>query len=155
MQRSLTSSLMLAGLLCGGAAFAADNANRQDPQERYRQEVAACNSGQTQQDKQTCLREAGAALQAARQGQLDNSTQVASYDGNALSRCSVFMGEELAACRARVIGHGTQEGATVTHGSVNEGGILRESVQVITIPAEPTAPAVTGGPVVTPLPPAN
>ncbi len=151
---SLASSCVLAGLLCGGAAFAADNATRQDAQERYRQEVAACNSGQTQQDKQTCLREAGAALQASRQGQL-NDTQVASYDGNALARCNVFMGEELSACRARIVGHGSQEGATVTSGSVNEGGILRESVQVITIPAEPTAPAVNGGPVVTPLPPAN
>lgn len=145
----------IAALAASGHATAADPASA-SAQERYRAEVAACNSGQTSQDKATCLREAGAALQQAREGKLESrDQQVASHNGNSLSRCDVFMGEELSACRARIMGHGNTEGATVTSGSVEGGGILRESITVIQIPAEPTAPAVNGGPVVTPLPPAQ
>lgn len=126
----------LAGLVACGTAWAAGAAT--DPasaQERYRQEVAACNSGQSQQDRATCLREAGAALGEARKGQLADDVAASGYNSNATARCEVFVGEELSACRARATGAAPTEGATITRGSVNEGGIIRESIQVYEVPA--------------------
>lgn len=124
------------GLAAGSASWAAGAAaDGATAQERYRQEVAACNSGQSQQDRATCLREAGAALDEARRGQLSRDVAASGYDSNAIARCEVFVGEELSACRARATGTAPTEGATITRGSVNEGGIIRESIQVYEVPA--------------------
>lgn len=57
----------IAVMLVAGAAATADN-SPSDAQLRYRQDRAACISGQSQQDRATCLREAEAALQTAMRG---------------------------------------------------------------------------------------
>ena len=98
----------------------------------YQQDRAACNSGQTNQDRATCLREAGAALQESRRGRLDNG-QSSLYEQNALARCQPLPLEERAACQARIRGEGT------TSGSVEKGGVYRELTVIEQTPAEPSA----------------
>jgi len=106
----------LAVLLLAGAAQAAPDGTAR---ERYLQDRQACMSGNTWQARDTCLREAGAALQAARRGNL-TSSEAERLDNNALQRCEVFKSDEShAACVARVRDAGS--------GSVPEGGLLRES----------------------------
>jgi hypothetical protein len=105
--------------LAATPALAAD-ARGSDAQARYQQERAACNSGQSHQDQATCLREAGAALEEARRGRLDDGQ--AAYQQNALIRCNALPADERSACHARMQGQGT------TRGSVAEGGIYRELV---------------------------
>ena len=124
--------MALACVAGAAGAMAADGATP-GAQDRYNQEVARCNAGMTQQDRATCLREAGAALEEARKGNLNGD--VAAYTGNSVSRCDVFIGEERSACRSRILGPTNTEAATITRGSVNEGGILRESIQVVPAPA--------------------
>jgi hypothetical protein len=125
-------ALVTACALAAAGALAADGATP-GAQERYNQEVARCNAGTSQQDRATCLREAGAALEEARKGNLNGD--VASYTGNSVARCDVFQGEQRSACRSRILGPTHTEAATITRGSVNEGGILRESIQVVPVPA--------------------
>lgn len=96
----------------------------------YRREVQACMTGQTQQDRETCLREARNAQADKRRGVLDNSG--ADFQANALVRCDALMGEDKAACHARMMGYGN-----VT-GSVAEGGLLRE-VETVVMPEGATS----------------
>lgn len=92
----------------------------------YQQEVNACMTGKTQQDQETCLREARNAQADKKRGVLDNSG--AQFDANAKARCDVLAGEEKAACEARLMGYGS------TSGSVAAGGVLRE-VETVVLPA--------------------
>jgi len=98
----------------------------------YQQEVQACMSGRTQQDRDTCLREARNAQADKSRGALDNAG--ARFDANATARCDALQGEDKAACQARVLGYGS------TSGSVAGGGLLRE-VETVVMP--PGASSVT------------
>lgn len=89
-------------------------------------EMAACNSGKTQQDRAACLKEVRNANAEKRAGKLGSG---ADYTANAMKRCEVFKeSEDQAACRARVGGQAKLDG------SVGAGGVLREGV--ITVPAQ-------------------
>jgi hypothetical protein len=117
------AALCLSGavLVCGGGiAFAGPSAVAPDVQARYDQERAKCLGGQSNQDQATCLREAGAARDAARQGELNDNG--ARYKHNAKERCDALTGDEAKDCVARMKGKGT------VSGSVEGGGILRETV---------------------------
>lgn len=81
----IASAIVLGAL--AGAALAADFAAPPGARERYEQERARCLSGQTTQDLQTCLREAGAALQASRQGRPEDAPSDLAQ--NRLRRCDV------------------------------------------------------------------
>jgi hypothetical protein len=83
-------------LFAGGAAAAKVS----EAQARYQEERAVCMNGTSNQDRATCLKEAGAALGEARRGALGTSS-----DG------------KLAGNRME---HGTMSG------SAQQGGILRE-----------------------------
>lgn len=85
---------------------------------RYQADRAACNNGRSNQDRATCLREAGAALAEARRGRL--SDDPAADRSNALLRCSALPADDRDACQRRMSGEGT------TSGSALEGGISRE-----------------------------
>lgn len=97
----------------------------------YRQEVAVCDH--IQQDRAACIREAGAARQAARHGGL---TTAPDHARNALARCSVHPPAERANCEARILG----TGRTTIEGSVLGGGLLRETVTLVPPAALPGAP---------------
>lgn len=98
-----------------------------EAQARYRQEMAFCNSGRSNQDIATCRREARSALVEARRGGLKEAP-ADQYQQNALERCKAHQGDERAACEARMRDEGSIEG------SVADGGILRKSE--IVVPSE-------------------
>ena len=124
--RSWGLALCAAGtLLSATLASAADRGKQlSSAQAIYQQDRAACLSGQTNQDRATCLREAGAALQEARRGGLDD--RQAEYERNRLLRCDSQPAEDRQDCVRRMSGEGT------ISGSVAGGGILRELVTPVT-----------------------
>ncbi len=114
--------------LLGTGANAADHNTTADAQARYRNDRAACLNGQSNQDRATCLKEAGAALQEARRGRLDNGRDGESqFEKNRLLRCDSQPAQDRADCLRRMNGEG------VTRGSVESGGIYRELTT--TVPA--------------------
>ena len=78
-------------------------------------------SGQSHQDRTTCLREAGAALQEARRNRLETGGSAA-FEANATARCNAQPATDRAACVQRITGAGS------TQGSVEGGGLIREAV---------------------------
>jgi hypothetical protein len=131
--RSLKSTLSFAAaaLLAVGAATAqvanADTsfpgANGIDHSGSYQHEMNSCMSGKTQQDRDTCLKEARNAHADKQRGVLNTYGE---HEQNAMARCDVFSnGEDKAACEARVLGYGSVDG------SVAGGGLLRESETVV------------------------
>ena len=102
-------------------------------QSRYEQDRAKCLSGSSNQDRATCLKEAGASRAAARQGQLGDAG--AAKQSNAKQRCQALSGDDAKDCLSRASGNGT------VSGSVQTGGVLRETVTTQILPADPPASA--------------
>lgn len=135
---SLPLALCVLGILLSApAAWAARDADLSAAQARYQQERAQCNSGQSHQDRATCLKEATNAFAEAKRGRLDNN-QAASYEQNALLRCNRLPGEDRELCRARMQGQGT------ISGSAEAGGIYRELVVREPAPMDLQTPSITG-----------
>jgi hypothetical protein len=137
-------SFGVAALLAMTAATAqvASGTTGIDASGSYQQEVNACMTGKTQQDRDTCLKEARNAQADKKRGLLDNAG--ANFEANAKARCEVLMGEDKAACQARVMGFGS------TSGSVGGGGLLRE-VETVVVPEGATSVTIepkTSDPVV-------
>ncbi|CAN5239087.1 hypothetical protein BH11PSE10_BH11PSE10_01420 [soil metagenome] len=127
-------TLMLAAVACAAllvaipaeAATPASAANS-DAAARYQQERAVCMNGQSNQDRTTCLKEAGAAYAEAKHGGLrvtGNADGRADRAANATQRCTGLPADDAKACMARMRGEGS------TSGTVASGGILRELVTV-------------------------
>ena len=133
-----------AALLC--SPFVSAEQGAAAAKARYDQERSRCLSGQSGQDLKTCLREASAALQASRQGQLDD--QNARYTRNALERCKPLPSDEAKDCRDRILG----QGAVSVTGSVKGGGLYREKVTT-EIHAPPPPPVESQQPPPPTLPP--
>ena len=83
-------------------------------------DLAACDD-RAPQDRASCRREAAAAWDEARRGQLDDGS-AQQHQANALARCERLPAEERSACIARMQGGGT------VRGSAAEGGIYREMI---------------------------
>ena len=111
------SAFAAGAVLLAGIAAAAGG-NPADAQARYKQDRAACNSGQPYQDRAACLREAGAALQESRRGRLGDNQ--GAYKKNRLIRCDPLPADDREDCVRRMRGEGTASG------SVESGGIYRE-----------------------------
>lgn len=101
-----------------GTALAADAGSQANAQKVYQRDRAACLDSSAYQDRDACLREAGAALQEARRGRLGNGE--ADFERNRLLRCDQQPAEDRQACIRRMNGEG------ITSGSVQGGGIYRE-----------------------------
>ena len=154
--------------LLGAAAYAAPTAPA-DAQARYEHERARCLAGASGQAQETCLREAGAALESARKGQLNDGGT--NYRDNAKERCDMLSGDERRDCLARarnaapavrgvercenLAGDAAREcvaritgRATVESGSVKGGGVLRETVTRETVVRQviPNPPAASAPP---------
>lgn len=113
--------LMLGAALCSTSALADTKSRAAEAQALYQQERAICMSGQSNQDRVTCLREAGAAFaQGKREGWA--ADQAAQYLNNARTRCERLPDADRRDCVARMQGQGT------TSGSAAGGGIYRELV---------------------------
>jgi hypothetical protein len=109
----ITGSLLFAG----SQAVAADD--RQAGSSTIAQERQNCMDGKTDQDRATCLREAGAAKQESQRGNLRDSGD---YGSNASKRCAVLPADQKADCERRSMGEGS------VSGSVGSGGVVRELV---------------------------
>ena len=115
-------SSMLA--LCAAGALLVSSVAAAGPgvssaQAQYQKDRAACLSGNTHQDRATCLREAGAALVEARRGGL-TATDESTYVKNTMDRCVPLPPADQEDCVRRMQGEG------MVKGSVEEGGIYRE-----------------------------
>ena len=107
-------------LLVVSTSFAATSAMASDKGSLYQTERAMCNSGQSNQDRATCLREAGAAQAESKKGRLSGDQNA--YRQNALIRCNALPADDREACQRRISGEGT------TNGSIGTGGVIRELV---------------------------
>lgn len=140
--RNDSLKLLSAAIFTAAAALAtsqagAQSSNTAEAQQRYKADVERCRSGQTSQDQQTCLREAGAALQEARRNRLVTGSP--SFNENQRARCDRLSGAERDDCMSLM-----SDPNAVVHGSIEGGGVIRETT--ITIPGEPGyAPASSGG----------
>jgi hypothetical protein len=110
----------MAALLSTATASAAGQNRESDAKATYQRDRAACMSGQSNQDRATCLREAGAAMQEAQRGRLENRQDP--FEQNRLLRCDSQPAADRQDCLRRMNGEGT------TSGSVQGGGIYRELV---------------------------
>jgi hypothetical protein len=104
-------------LMAAPASAAADAA---EIERQYQLDRTICLSGGSPQDQLACLREAAAAREAARRGQLEAPETPAQLEQNQLARCDRLPAAERAACIARLRDEGT------ARGSVEGGGIYRE-----------------------------
>ena len=133
-------------------AISANAAAPTPAEQRYQQDRANCLAGKTAEGQKTCLKEAGAALQASREHEL-KTVSPAQLAANERKRCEPLSGDDKKDCLKRAAGLDT----TVS-GSVAGGGQLKETVTVV--PGTPDAPAETmpptaAGPATLPPKPAN
>lgn len=144
--KRLAASLCAAGLLlAAGAVQAADPIGRAGIQAQYEQDVAACKNGSTGQERTACMREAGAARQEANRQHLSDGT-AEQHQQNMLNRCNRLP----AASRQDCITQMTSP--TQVRGSVQGGGVLRETV--IQVPAGTAGTVPPPAPGMAPPPPA-
>lgn len=107
-------------MVIASPAWSAGKATVSAAQQQYQQERQHCISGQSQQDRATCLKEAQSAYQEARKSGLGTQT-TAELSSNATQRCNAQPAADRAACMDRL----TQPGAA--SGSVKAGGLIRET----------------------------
>ena len=125
--RGFAGFILCAGLTVTATAQIASGTTGIDATGNAQSEMAACNSGKTQQDRITCITEVQNANAAKRAGKLDNAG--GQFDANAVQRCKVLSGEEKIACEARIAGYGNNQG------SVAGGGVIRQ-VETVVAPAD-------------------
>jgi hypothetical protein len=148
---ALTVAAALAGAFASATAFAAEPVATNDAKALYLKEKANCEAGNTTQDKATCLKEAGAALDQKKKGKLDNS---GSPVANATDRCNALPQKDRADCVARIVGPQGPNQRVTGSGSVEGGGMIKETTtttpgSVIVIQPAPTptpAPAPASAP---------
>ncbi|MDQ0042052.1 hypothetical protein [Variovorax boronicumulans] len=144
--KSNTPSIVLALLAVGGMATAGVASAQGSRGGTYQQELAVC--GHNQQDRAACIREAGAARQEAARGGL---TGAPDYRANALARCGLQQSPgDRRDCEARVLGGAGNTSASV-EGSVMGGGVIRESVTTVVMPA-PMPAERAPAPIMVPMP---
>ncbi len=125
--RTLAFAFMLPAL----AMTTAHAESTADAQANYQKQKADCMRGQTAEGKKTCLREAAAALNDAKNGRLDKGKFNSNFEANATARCQAFKNaDDRDLCERR-----QREGTTT--GSVGGGGDIRELT--VTVPAEPAS----------------
>ncbi len=114
-------------------AISANAAAPTPAEARYQQDRANCMAGKTAESQKTCLKEAGAALQASRQHDLKTASpeQIAA---NERKRCEALTGDDKKDCLKRAA-----DMDTTVSGSVAGGGDLKETITVV--PGTPGTPA--------------
>ena len=120
------SIIAVIAALSATAAFGAEPGRHSGGEATYQKDRAACMDGRTNQDRDTCLREAGAARQEANRGRLGESPE--RFEQNRFARCEKQPLQDREDCIRRMNGEGT------TSGSVESGGIYRELVRPVVAP---------------------
>lgn len=126
---ALTVGVAIALFVTG--ANAAGAAKLSEAQQRYQQDRAICLEGGSNQDRATCLQEAGAAFQEARRG--GGAANAGELRQNRTIRCEALPARDQEDCARRMQGEG------VTAGSAQQGGVLRELSRPVASPSA-TAP---------------
>ena len=116
--RILSAGLLSLGLL-SSAAWA------QSATHNYQQDIQHCDQYSGEQRK-TCRREAGAALQAERHNKLEKHNS--NLDANRQARCQRLPVDRQQDCLKSMTGQDT-----TIRGSVEGGGILRETTTVVPV----------------------
>jgi hypothetical protein len=132
----LLSIAITVAAVCSTFSVGANSATApaQAPAEaRYQQDRANCLAGKTAESQTTCLKEAAAALQAARKHDLRTPTP-AEVAANERRRCEALSGDDKKDCLKRA-----DNIDTTVSGSVAGGGDLKETVTII--PGTPGTPA--------------
>lgn len=119
----------LGGLAGTSVAQAANTSASSSIQSQYELDVQRCNTGQTHQSKAVCLQEAGAARDEANRKRLDDG-QSANYSSNATDRCTKLPESQRQNCMQQM------SSPSSVKGSVESGGVLRETV--IQVPPQPS-----------------
>lgn len=127
-------SLLLAAVAAGAAQGSENSTPADSAQSRYRAERAACLEGRSSQSRETCMKEAGAALAEARRTKPGAQAQP-DYLANALARCERVPVAERIDCERLVRGQGS------SNGSVAEGAIVRQIISKSVAPAASAASA--------------
>lgn len=147
--KRLAASLCAAGLmLAAGAVHAADAIGRAAIQSQYEQDVANCKSGKSNQDRATCMQEAGAARQEANRQNLKEGSPD-QHQQNMVDRCNRLPAPSRQDCLTQMTS------PTNVRGSVQGGGVLRETVIQVpagTVPPSTTMPPATPAPGMVPPP---
>lgn len=147
--KRLAASLCAAGLmLAAGAVHAADAIGRAAIQSQYEQDVANCKSGKSNQDRATCMQEAGAARQEANRQNLKEGSPDQHHQ-NMVDRCNRLPATSRQDCLTQMTS------PTNVRGSVQGGGVLRETVIQVpagTVPPSTTMPPATPAPGMAPPP---
>jgi hypothetical protein len=131
-QRVVRSAALAVLALACCAATAAGGSPDPDARARYQSEKAACLSGQSHQDRATCLKEAGAALAESRTRK--PIPEQANYEQHALIRCNALPADDRVACQRRIQGEGSSSG------SVEGGGLIRTIVTPVPAASDSAAP---------------
>ena len=129
LKNLVAMALIGAGCLSGAAVHAATGTPA------HGSAMAAgggCNANEAANDPAACKRESGAAAQAAKRGNLTGPGAAAAQ--NATDRCSALAGAQKKDCMARA-GSSSSGGTTTSEGSVQSGGIIKETVTPV--PAKP------------------
>jgi hypothetical protein len=119
----MIKNILLASLVAASAmapTWAAGNPAQAQALREFKLDRAHCNSGASQQDRATCLKEASAAYAEARRGALDKEPGDA-LARNAVQRCDAQPAADRDACIQRIRGAGTSEG------SVKGGGVIHRT----------------------------
>jgi hypothetical protein len=141
-RRPTWPALALAMLLASPLGSALAEGQQSSVEARYQRDRQACmaNVGASAESRQACLREAGAVRQAAQRGTMASDVSADELQRNALARCEVHQDPvDRAACQRMTAGEGASQG------SVESGGILRETITVMPPPppVTPEAPPPT------------
>lgn len=130
-------------LLAAGATQAANSANagnRSAIQAQYTQDVANCKNGSTQQEKSACMREAGAAREEALRQNL-SAGDPNQLQQNALARCGSLPETARQDCVTQMTSPDT-----LVRGSVQGGGVLRETEIAVPAGTPGSMPMPNGSP---------
>ncbi|OWT54749.1 hypothetical protein CEY11_21545 [Candidimonas nitroreducens] len=106
--------------------MAAGPSRNADLRAQYQSDVAFCKSSATTESRATCMKEAGAAYEEAKRNRLVSGSH--DYQQDSTNRCKSLPAGQQQDCMMQMSGQNT-----VTRGSVESGGILRETT--ITVPA--------------------
>ena len=127
--------LGLTAMVCG-QAFTVAAQNPSEKQRRYEADRQVCLSGKSNQNFDSCMKEAKAVLKEP--ASAIPAVSAEQLQRNAMMRCDALTGDQRTACIGRIQGEGT------VSGSVAGGGVLREIVTTERVPAEPQKPASSG-----------
>jgi hypothetical protein len=144
--RRLRAIAVGAAMLTAAAAWAQSDAAgaRSSIESTYQRDRAACMASDSQHERTSCLREAGAVRAQALSGVARGGESKEELMRNALERCKRQPADQQAICERMVRGEGS------TTGSVESGGMIRELT--IMEPVKPSAPAPAQPPMVSPPP---